>query len=326
MPKLLVQKGTNKERVGTIIRETPFLGEQQMSDTRFCAPNLAHPIHRANPEHIARATIAQPKLDGWARVMVHVENYRTVEAHSRRGRSMIDESRLEWLKDLTWPVERVILDCEAVQGTGLSWGQASAEDAQDRRNGETHLVVLDICQIGALTAEQVMAQSFSDRRELMECLFKAKMPERIGMIPQTTDIDALWEKFVVEMKGEGIMLKDPDAPYASGKRVWTMLKRKMEYTIDVVVTGVTTTPTYGGSYKRWEAAVTYGYWNPKTESFDTIGQGCVFGSVAELEKHVGRVMELWSNGIMADGGLRFAHLIRWRDDKEAKETTEVGMN
>lgn len=288
----------------------------------FIKPQLAQNVNKSTAKQIAACTVAQPKLDGWARVVVHVVDGATAEAYSRYGRSLLGDSRLTWLNGMTWPVENVVLDCEAVEGEGLSWGQANVEEAQDRRGGDTHLVVLDLMQVGDLIAEQVMEQPFHARRATVEALFATvEMPARVSLVPQTDDIEGLWSSFVTVRKGEGIMLKDPNAKYRPGKRVWTMLKRKEEFTVDVVITGITTKPTYTDNFRSCEAALTYGYWSPKLGKFFTAGQGVKFGTVDELTPFVGRVAELWCNGVMKNGGLRFQHLIRWREDKEPKECT-----
>ena len=61
-----------------------------------------------------------------------------------------------------------------------------------------------------------------------------------------------------------------------------------------------------------------GWWDPEKQQAVPCGQGAILGTRAELEQHVGRVMEILCNGVMPSGSPRHNRFIRWRDgDKPA---------
>jgi ATP-dependent DNA ligase len=81
-----------------------------------------------------------------------------------------------------------------------------------------------------------MREPWRDRRKrLADLLERARLP-RVGIVPVTDDAAQLYETWV-GMGGEGVVLKEPDAPYRPGARSSAWLKLKPKLTLDVVVTG-----------------------------------------------------------------------------------------
>lgn len=95
---------------------------------------------------------------------------------------------------------------------------------------------------------------FKDRRAILEAIWSEFGSELnaagVYLVEQHTDAVALQKK-VLAAGGEGIMLKDVEAPYAEGKRAKTILKLKRVYTVDGWISGFV--PAEAG--KGWQGLV-----------------------------------------------------------------------
>jgi DNA ligase-1 len=283
---------------------------------RFIKPMLAKPVseHPEAPE--SGDFIAEPKLDG-VRLQLHVQNRRAVAAFSRTGRSVFCDAGMAWLREVVWPQRRMIVDAEAYASDGGNLAAPSVMSARASATGDVRIAVFDLLVLGS---EDVMAASWEARRSLLESAFDGWEHERIRLVPVSDDPKALWMEWVEQLGGEGVMLKARDSIYVPGWRSPAWLKWKVEYTVDVVITGVTTKATWNrGGYRSGEAALTYGYWDPATRAFVTVGQGVKVGRADDIRQHVGKVAEMRCAGVMRSGALRHHHLIRFRDDKDATD-------
>lgn len=281
----------------------------------FLKPQLAFPLEDravlADP-----AYVAEPKLDG-QRAQVHVADGQTVACYSRTGRDMLRETGVAWLRAFRWPWPAAILDAELYAGTG---GNGTGPEVMSERAG-TGSLALAAFDVLAIAGEDLTASPWTLRRGRLEELLGVVQDARVQVVPVSTDPQGLWDSWVGMFGGEGIMVKLRDAPYLVGKRSRAWLKLKVEMTVDVVITGVTTKPTYDRAYHQGEAALTFGFWEPAAGRVVPCGQGLVFGRRADLEAHVGKVAEALCAGIMPSGGVRHHRFLRFRDDKPVEACT-----
>jgi bifunctional non-homologous end joining protein LigD len=260
--------------------------------------------------------VAEPKLDG-QRVEVEIVDGRTKRAYSRTGKDVLAERAHQWLKDVKWPVMLALLDGELYAGNGVSAGQATAAEAVSTAGVPTSLAIFDLLELGLRS--YVKSSPWEERRAHLEDAFRQWQHERVALVPYSSDAQALWDLWVGQYRGEGIMLKNRQGKWWPGKRTDDWIKWKQELDVDVVITGIAEEATYTkGGYRTGEAALTYGYADG-SGGFKTVGQGVKVGSRAELEAYIGRVATMKCAGVMESGALRHHRLVRFRDDKPANE-------
>ena len=133
---------------------------------------------------------------------------------------------------------------------------------------------------------------------------------RAGIVPVAEDTARLYETWV-GMGGEGVVLKEPTAPYRPGARSSAWLKLKPKLTLDVVVTG--------GSAERiawgdWGEAVMLELWyeHPRTHSRVEIRQTIRIARALPFDLRIGACAELVCWGVMPSGLLRHPLFLGWR--------------
>lgn len=144
---------------------------------------------------------------------------------------------------------------------------------------------------------------------------------------------------------EGVVVKSPDAPYDAGRRGSAWVKVKPRHTLDLVVLAV----EWGsGRRQGWLSNLHLGARDPRTGDFVMLGK-TFKGLTDELlrwqtERFLGlavergdwvvrvrpeQVVEIAFDGVLAStrypGGvaLRFARVLRYRDDKSAAEADTI---
>ncbi len=177
----------------------------------------------------------------------------------------------------------------------------------------------------------------------------AAMVPATNMVPRVvTDDPAVAGAFfeqILEAGHEGVVVKALDRPYAAGRRGAGWVKVKPRQTLDLVVLGV----EWGSGRRRGLLSnIHLGAKDPATESFVMLGK--TFKGMTDevlawqtrrfLELETGRdqhvvwvrpeqVVEIAYDGLQRssryDGGLalRFARVIRYRDDKSAQEADTI---
>jgi ATP-dependent DNA ligase len=261
--------------------------------------------------------IAEPKLNG-ERVQVHVECRRVTYIFSSSGRDITAQAGHDAIRAASWPISKGVLDGETFAGSGELVGD-SVSTARAKKIGRVRFGFFDLL---CLDGSSVMERPLSERRALLHQPFLASPMADVFMVPFSTSWQTMWADWVTARKGEGVMVKRLSSLYVPGLRSPDWVKVKVQRTVDVVITGVTTKATYSsGGYRTGEAALTYGYFQPASGTFETVGQGVRVGSLAEMEAHVGKVAELRCAAVETTGALRHHHFLRFRFDKLPEQCT-----
>ncbi|AEG45185.1 ATP-dependent DNA ligase [Isoptericola variabilis] len=186
-------------------------------------------------------------------------------------------------------------------------------------------------------------------RERLEALERAVPPA--GVVPRrvTADAGEIADFFAetVAAGHEGLVIKDLDAPYEAGRRGAAWVKVKPRHTLDLVVLAV---EQGSGRRQGWLSNIHLGARDPATGGFVLLGK--TFKGMTdemlewqtkrftELETHRSQggqvvhvrpeqVVEIAFDGIQRSsrypGGvaLRFARVLRYRDDKTADEADTI---
>jgi DNA ligase-1 len=295
-----------------------------------------------------RPAILEAKLDG-ARIQVHKQADR-VAAYSRNLRD-VTESIPEIVEAVrTFPADTLILDGEAI---------ALKPDGRPERFQVTMSRFGRSVDVGASAASLPLTAFFFDclhldgtdlldrsATERFAALQIAVPPRHLPARLATDDPTAAadFASSVLASGHEGVMVKDPDATYAAGRRGAAWLKVKPAHTLDLVALAV----EWGSGRRRgWLSNLHLGARDPDG-GFVMLGKtfkGLTDETLRwqterflELETHrkghvvyvrPEQVVEIAFDGIQAStrypGGmaLRFARVKGYRDDKSADEADTV---
>ena len=249
--------------------------------------------------------IAEPKLDG-QRAQVHVARGRTVHVFSRPGNELLRHPGFAFLRELDWPVESAILDGEAVAGDGHE-GIQSVFAERGKVSGAMAVALFDVLH---LDGQDVMREPWRDRRKRLEDLIAGAALPGVAVVPTTADIGGLWDLWVTEGGGEGIVLKEPDSLYYPGQRSPAWWKVKAKLTLEVTVTGGTGELVAWGD---WGVAswLDLAYRHPRTGALIENRQAVRVPRGEDVAVRIGAHAELVCWGVMPSGMLRYPLLLRW---------------
>jgi ATP-dependent DNA ligase len=182
--------------------------------------------------------------------------------------------------------------------------------------------------------EDISKLSDRKRREkLLEIIPKLQKYIKGEVIPRSpaTEAKSMYE-FIVGRGGEGVMLKDLDAPYGRG---WYKVKKVKTW--DVVIMGYEdpkeTSEKTDGSVsetrlhkKGWIGAIIFGFYvNGELKKFGTCG-GIPDAVLEELsknkKKNIGRAIEIKAQERTKKGKFRHPRFVRFRDDKDATQCVD----
>ena len=277
------------------------------------------------------------KLDG-ARIQVH----RDGDDVAIYSRSLDDlTARLPDVVDaaLALPVDRVVLDGEAIalraDGRPEPFQVTGSRIASGA--GAVTPVIFDLLHAGG---DDLLDAPMAERAEALE----AAVPDdlRVARVV-TADPAAAQSHFdaAIEAGHEGVVVKSLDAPYAAGRRGAGWLKVKPRHTLDLVVLGA----EWGhGRRTGWLSNLHLGARVPDGEGFvmlgktfkgltdemlawqtDRLQQLSVRQRGITVEVRPELVVEIAFDGVQRSprypGGvaLRFARVLRYREDKAAAE-------
>lgn len=296
------------------------------------------------------STIFEAKLDG-ARVQIH----RAGDEVTVYTRSLDDvTARLPEVVEATLalPVHDLIADGEAI---------ALRPDNRPHRFQVTASRFGRSVDIAAALAAQRLSVFFFDilHRDGVD-LIDAPTTERLAaldaLVPPAQRVDRLLTADPAEAGAfldatlaaghEGVMAKAPDAPYAAGRRGAGWLKVKPVHTLDLVVLAV----EWGSGRRRGKLSnIHLGARDPASGEFIMVGKTFKGMTDAMLEWQTARFSELAVGGtdgyvvgvrpeqvveIALDGvqkssrypgglALRFARVVRYRDDKSPAEADTI---
>jgi DNA ligase-1 len=313
------------------------------------ANEVAEAMSKAGPGDAPVAV--DSKLDG-IRIQVHKYDGR-VRVFTRSLEDITDRvpEVVEAVAPL--PAHTLVLDGEAI---------ALTDDGRARPFQETGARTASRVDVPTLRAQVPLTSYFFDvlhvdgddlvdspGRERFDRLAEVLPPELVVPRTVTADPDDARRLFadVVSAGHEGVVVKSLDAPYDAGRRGAAWVKVKPRHTLDLVVLAV----EWGsGRRKGWLSNIHLGARDPETGGFVMLGKTFkgmtdemlewqtqrfldleVARSQHVVEVRPEQVVEIAFDGIQtstrypAKMALRFARVIRYRDDKGADEADTVDM-
>jgi DNA ligase 1 len=253
---------------------------------------------------------------------------------------------------LTLPGERFVIDGEAIALDG---------DGRPRPFQETASRTMSSTGVDVLRARVPVTPYFFDLLhldgvDLLEVPARARFEQLARLVPRQllvprveADGAAAAQSFfdaLLRDGHEGIVVKAADAPYAAGRRGAGWVKVKPRHTLDLVVLAV----EWGSGRRRgWLSNIHLGARDPDTGGFVMLGKTFKGMTDAMLTWQTQRFTELATDGtdgwvvpvrpeqvveIAFDGiqtssrypggmALRFARVLRYRDDKSADEADTI---
>ncbi len=305
------------------------------------------------------AAVFEAKLDG-ARVQIH-RSGETVSVYTRSLDDVT--ARLPEVVDaaLLLPVTELIADAEAIalradgrphrfQVTASRFGRGGGRSGRDRT-----------ADVQAARAAQPLSVFFFDLlhldgADLLDLPTEERLATLDGIVPaacrvdrlRTADVEAAAAFLAATLDAghEGVMAKSPTAPYEAGRRGGAWLKVKPVHTLDLVVLAVewgsgrrtgtlsnihlgARDPATGGFVMLGKTfkGMTDAMLQWQTSRFLELADGPTDGYVVTLRPE--QVVEIALDGVQTSsrypGGmaLRFARVLRYRDDKGPAEADTV---
>ena len=308
------------------------------------APDVAAGVEKAGPGEVS----VDVKLDG-IRIQVHRDGDEVVIA----TRSLDDiTERLPEVVSLvrTFPSERFVLDGEALSvaedGRPRPFQETASRTAQGGAEGWSSSVTPFFFDLLHLDGQDLLDSPGTERIAALEQLVPAehRVPRLVTSSPEEASAFA---EAAVRDGHEGVVIKDPSAPYAAGRRGAAWVKVKPVHTLDLVVLAV----EWGsGRRKGWLSNIHLGARDDsvdggfvmlgktfkgmtdemlawQTERFTELADGPTDEYVVRLRPE--QVVEIAFDGLQRStrypGGLalRFARVLRYRDDKSADEADTI---
>lgn len=297
---------------------------------RALAPMLAQAATSVDDalDRLAGPVAFEAKLDG-ARIQIHK---RGDEVHLYT-RSLDDVSaRLPRVTaDVRrWPVAALVADGE------IMWS-AYAGDAAAGEQGGPNIYLFDVLHSGG---EDYLDRPNAERRDALERLAVSAAPVDRLVTRDPTEARAFFDRMIARGY-EGVVAKSVSAPYEAGRRGASWLKIKPVLTLDLVVLAVergsgrrvgklsnihlgARDPTggfvmLGKTFKGMTDAML----DWQTRRFTELAVGPTDGYVVNVRPE--QVVEIALDGVQTSSrypgkmALRFARVLRYRDDKTAAE-------
>src|SRR6478609_2154843 len=294
-------------------------------------------------EKLRGTAIFEAKLDG-ARVQIH-----------RSGSDVTVYTRS--LDDVTARLPEVV---EATLALPVHDLIADGEAIALRPNGRPERFQVTASRFGRHTDERLSVFFFDllhlDGTDLLDAPTTQRAAALDAVVPDTLRVDRLHTSDAVAAQQfldatlaaghEGVMAKAPDAPYEAGRRGAGWLKVKPVHTLDLVVLAVewgsgrrtgklsnihlgARDPDTGGFVMLGKTfkGMTDAMLDWQTERFTELADGPTDGYVVRVRPE--QVVEIAFDGVQGStrypGGmaLRFARVVRYRDDKTAAEADTI---
>jgi len=293
-------------------------------------PMLACPLDWDKIPTKAMGYYMEPKLDG-VRCVADMRNPSAPFLYSRGGKTLTEKVP-KIVGDLQRMFPGCIVDGELgytnmntmsidfnltmrVLGSGVAEANRKHSEISRALNQVMTFNVFDLLW----SSEQDMTGlPGATRRKELDVLFNSNM----GVIWPLVHKVPMWDRFlesiytgIVKRGGEGIILKNPNAPYHPGKRkANTWFKVKAFETIDAVVTGFTKGQ---GKYDGLIGAIEYKAEDGTTGKCSGMEDAMRFTISHAPEVYIGRWFEMRYFGKVGrdDSGHRFPQFLRFRLDK-----------
>jgi ATP-dependent DNA ligase I len=326
------------------------LAQFRLEVGRPISPMLAQTAPTIEAALDGKAASIEWKLDG-ARLQIHRQ-----AGDVRLFTRTLDEvtARLPEIVDavLAMPAESMVADGEAIalkpdgrpqpfQVTASRFGSRTSV-AQLRERLPLSLFVFDVLH---LDGDDLLDRPLTERRARLEQV----VPEAIRVPYVTTSDPGQAQEFfeaTLTAGHEGVLVKSIDAPYEAGRRGASWRKVKPVHTLDLVVLAV---ERGSGRRRQWLSNIHLGARDAETgelvmlgktfkgmtdemlrwqtERFTELAAGPLDGWVVPLRPQ--QVVEVAFDGVQGStrypGGvaLRFARVLRYRDDKPVSEIDTV---
>lgn len=208
-------------------------------------------------------------------------------------------------------------------------GSGTAERAigLQEEHGFLHYITYDIL---FFNGKNIMNEPFWKRRELLEIVIKSyrkyvgdSVQLALQFNPRKYDIKERFEA-VIAAGGEGLMRKLLSGVYKicdGSKKSSEIQKLKKILTFDGIVTGY----EYGkGKYNKEKIAkLVFSQYDGgvlvERGAFDGFTKATIEDMTINIQKYLGRVVEVKCNEVLKSGKLRHPKFNRWRDDKDPKQ-------
>lgn len=271
--------------------------------------------------------IAEEKYDG---VRLQLEsNEGGNHGWTRLGNDRLIEPGYDWLRE--WKLRpNTVFDGELV----LPEGSSNVEDVDV---DDLLYVVFDVLKVDG---QDLTSWPLKQRKNALELTEALGLPNRIRIAEVVYDEKRKFFEKVLERGGEGVMLKRIDAQYQPGKRSWDWLKVKRYVVVTVLITGADASPTMwtvkpgkvgtdgvlypdgkpSTSAQAGLVGLTYGY-TKLDGTWLTIGSLGKTGLKEEMEKWVGKAVDVGCWGVYDSAALRHPSQVVPRIDKVAKDVT-----
>lgn len=302
-------------------RFLPMLAKELPRDPNTDKPKLPYGPQREDWR-------MEPKLDGW-RFIAHKIPFGRCYWYCGRAGSTRESVSLDNVADTLNLPDDTILDGEIiVPEAGASSGDVSTALAKGL---PVQYVVFDLIQ---LAGQDVRGLPFENRRYLLE---------RIGfdgvsakLVPSVEPSEALYDAWVTNGPLEGVMVKNRQGRYSSGKRSVQMLKGKPQQTLEGRIISFTEGKNgRAGSIGAIEVEIVDGNYVAKYGEGHTTSVACypwlsdeIMGVPVKFcpsdqwrswhpaYAYLGRMIEFKVSLILKGGGCRHPVFSSFRDDRD----------
>src|SRR5262249_51499823 len=136
---------------------------------------------------------------------------------------------------------------------------------------------------------------------------------RVTITPVAQDAVALWSAYVEDLGGEGIVLKDPAAPYRPGERTDAWLKVKRRLTLEVLVHDGAPELVRWGDW-GWAARLRLTYPHPTTRIATTIEELVRVPHPDTFTVRQDALAHVLCWGVLPSGRLRHPVFLGWQTE------------
>ena len=328
-------------------------GEEALAEFRLEVGRPVLPMLASSAPSITEG-MAKAVADGEVAIDTKLDGIR-IQVHRWDDQVLIATRTLE---DITARLPEVVEVARSLPATSFVLdGEALALDEEGRPRPFQETASRTAMAAGVHVTPYFFDLLYLDGDDLLDRPVSERLAALDALVPEahrtarlvTADVGAA-ESFVASVLDaghEGVVVKDPAAPYAAGRRGSSWVKVKPVHTLDLVVLAV----EWGsGRRKGWLSNIHLGARDPdggfvmlgktfkgmtdemlqwQTERFTELATSPADGSEYVVQVRPEQVVEIAFDGLQRStrypGGLalRFARVVRYRDDKTADEADTI---